>query len=118
MKKNEIQQGGVYEAKVSGKLTRVRVDRIMEVFDYKRRPAIRYRVTNLRTGRKTTFRSAVKFRREVQPNRDTQAMRDRIVNQMLGHLPNVVNIPAAARSFHDGGDGLAASLRLIELDSE
>lgn len=71
MKKKEIKVGGVYHAKVSGKLTTVRVDAIRESEGFTtgasywtRRTASKtyYDVTNLRTGRKTTFRSATKFR--------------------------------------------------------
>lgn len=57
MKKNEIKVGGHYRAKVNGQLVTVRVDKIYEGGFYD--------VTNLATGRKTTFRSAAKFRREV-----------------------------------------------------
>lgn len=65
MKKSEIRVGGVYLAKVSDKITRVRVDQIRECggFDKSRQM---YDVTNLTTGRKTTFRSAAKFRSEVK----------------------------------------------------
>lgn len=66
MKKSEIQIGSIYIAKVSGKLTRVRVDAIRDycapVFGKEGRWEKRYDVTNLATGRKTTFRSAAKFR--------------------------------------------------------
>lgn len=59
MKKSEIKVGGHYVAKVSGKLATVRVDDMCTV------PGeTRFDVTNLATGRKTTFRSAQKFRRE------------------------------------------------------
>jgi hypothetical protein len=65
MKKAEIQVGGVYFAKVSGVVTRTRVDAIRErdVAPYNRpRTTTFYDVTNLRTGSRTTFRSAAKFR--------------------------------------------------------
>ena len=69
MKKAEIQLGGKYRAKVSGKLTTVRVDNIrcrtQQVygrFDTTERQTIVYDVTNLATGRQTTFRSAARFR--------------------------------------------------------
>lgn len=73
MKKSEIKVGGLYLAKVSGQLTTVRVDAIREreragsLTDKNGRikPGITvYDVTNLRTGRKTMFRSAAKFRCE------------------------------------------------------
>lgn len=71
MKAKEIKVGGRYTAKVSGKLTTVRVDAIREItrmsgtnYDGSRkyRDAVVYDVTNLSTGRRTTFRSATKFR--------------------------------------------------------
>ena len=67
MKKDEIKVGGYYTAKVSGKITTVRVDAIQD--DENRMPyyrgGCRYDVTNLATGRKITFRSAAKFRSEM-----------------------------------------------------
>lgn len=74
MKAKEIKVGGRYAAKVSGKLTTVRVDAIREIarvcgtnYDGSRkcRDAMIYDVTNLATGRRTTFRSAQKFRGEA-----------------------------------------------------
>lgn len=61
MKAAEIKVGGHYVAKVSNKLTTVRVDTVREVFDHNDKSSNRYDVTNLATGRKTTFRSAMKF---------------------------------------------------------
>ena len=61
MKKHEIKVGGLYLAKVSGVVTTVRVDAIREGTSFNR-DATFYDVANLRTGRKTTFRSAAKFR--------------------------------------------------------
>jgi hypothetical protein len=75
MKAKEIKVGGRYTAKVSGKLTTVRVDAIREItrmsgtnYDGSRkyRDAVVYDVTNLSTGRRTTFRSATKFRGDVK----------------------------------------------------
>lgn len=63
MKKNEIQVGGHYVAKVSNRLVTVRVDAIREGPVNQR-----YDVTNLATGRKTTFRSAAKFRSVATKN--------------------------------------------------
>lgn len=72
MKANEIMKGGKYIAKVSGVLTTVRVDEIREVGrsrmnNYSGRleytDKVVYDVTNLATGRRTTFKSAAKFRR-------------------------------------------------------
>lgn len=66
MKKAEIVVGGHYTAKVSGKLVTVRVDAIRDEYRsrglYDNQLATFYDVTNLSTGRKTTFRSAAKFR--------------------------------------------------------
>ena len=61
MKKSEIVVGGKYLAKVSGVITTVRVDAIREA-NRLDRDVVVYDVTNLHTGRKTTFRSAAKFR--------------------------------------------------------
>jgi hypothetical protein len=74
MKKSEIKIGGVYVAKVSNKLTRVRVDRIVEYtsagpyngWASKDRTKTRYHVTNLTTNRALVFHSATKFRGEPQ----------------------------------------------------
>lgn len=67
MKKHEIKVGGHYIAKVSGKLTTVKVEAIRKTNSYRAHqphtPVTRYDVTNLTTGRRTTFRSAAKFRR-------------------------------------------------------
>ena len=74
MKKSEIRIGGHYTAKISGRIVTVRVDEIREVeirikntgSGYRPRGLdTHYYVTNLATGRKTTFRSAAKFRSEV-----------------------------------------------------
>ena len=65
MKKNEIKVGGVYTAKVSGKLTTVMVTAIrkrMSGYGPRAREVTVFDVTNLSTGRKITFASAMKFR--------------------------------------------------------
>lgn len=62
MKKAEISVGGHYLARVSGTITTVRVDDIRERYDHRDQVCTVYDVTNLKTGRKTTFRSAAKFR--------------------------------------------------------
>jgi hypothetical protein len=64
MKKSEIQVGGLYVAKVSRQLVTIRVDEIRER-NWGPTGQLSYDVTNLRTGRKTTFRSAAKFRSKV-----------------------------------------------------
>jgi len=68
MKKNEIKEGSHYVAKVSGKLTTVRVDKIRVASSYgaAMTAVTVYDVTNLSTKRKTTFRSAQKFRSEAR----------------------------------------------------
>lgn len=94
MKQNEIKVGGIYIAKVSNKLTRVRVDEIRTYnptfgkYAYTtslfKKEQLRYDVTNLTTGRKTTFRSAAKFRGEVQEKKDNRSdfriLADQIMN--------------------------------------
>ncbi len=68
MKKSEIQVGGKYLAKVSGSVTTVRVDAIKNRYTNSRGQLLyrqHYDVTNLKTNRKTTFRSAAKFRSAV-----------------------------------------------------
>lgn len=68
MRKNEIRVGGLYLAKISNNIVTVRVDSIREAepTQFKRAETV-YGVTNLKTGRKVTFRSAAKFRAEVKP---------------------------------------------------
>jgi len=68
----EIQVGGIYTARVSGRIGPVQVDRIQH--DHLRigrygeyfRDATRYHCTNLMTGRCVTFRTAGKFRQPVK----------------------------------------------------
>lgn len=71
MKKGDIKVGGYYIAKISGKLTTVRVDAIRETDGYSTGSsywAMRhsaktvYDLTNMATMRKATCRSAAKFR--------------------------------------------------------
>lgn len=73
MKRSEIKVGGIYKAKVSNKIVDVRVDEIQSTVKPMRNsgryitvPTLLYQVTNLSTGRKTTFKSASKFRHEVK----------------------------------------------------
>lgn len=87
MKKSEIHVGGQYLAKVSGNIVTVKVDRIREV----ERPSssryvnthttIIYDVVNLATGRRTTFRSAAKFRAEVKAKVCPQCKQPVLVNE-------------------------------------
>lgn len=60
MKATEIHLGGVYIAKVSGVLTRVRIDRLAP--EYYRGG---WSATNLATGRKIHIATAARLRREV-----------------------------------------------------
>lgn len=74
MKKSEIKVGGLYRAKVSGRIVTVRVDAIREDWRPDGRPLpTKYDVTNLATGRKTIFRSAVKFRYVAPTEKDVKA---------------------------------------------
>lgn len=68
MKAKDIKVGRHYTAKVSGNLVTVRVDTINDRYKvgFSGRKETAYHVTNLKTGRKTTFRSAAKFRGEVK----------------------------------------------------
>lgn len=68
MNKSEIRVGGLYTARVSGRIVTVRVDMIREVPRQggKGIYCTAYDVTNLTTGRQTTFRSAAKFREAVK----------------------------------------------------
>jgi hypothetical protein len=72
MKKSELREGGVYLAKVNGRVVRVRLNAIREFNPSfggglrRTQAQTRYDVTNLETGRQTTFRSATKFREPVQ----------------------------------------------------
>jgi len=67
VKTSEVKVGGHYLARVNGNLVTVRLDAVREVFRGSRGRAYAYDVTNLKTNRRTTFRSAAKFRSEVKP---------------------------------------------------
>src|SRR5262245_14461781 len=75
MLKSEIEVGGLYTAKVNGKVTVVRVDVIRKIKTYQRgrlgsgEPgnATVYDVTNTATGKRTTFRSAQRFLGRAKP---------------------------------------------------
>jgi hypothetical protein len=58
MRASDIQVGGRYLAKVSGRIVVVRVDQIRDGLSGRKR----YDVTNMATGRTTTFRSASRLR--------------------------------------------------------
>ncbi len=98
MKKSEIQVGGQYTAKVGGRLTTVRVDAIREMThprsstytSHRPRKTTHYAVTNLVTGRTTTFRSAAKFRdvaKQIQPTLREEQEAGEAKNGMLDALP-------------------------------
>lgn len=98
MKKAEIKVGGIYIAKVSNKLTRVRVDAIRDVegrssgesYWKKTTPSsTRYEITNLVTGRKTTFRSAAKFRKEAPIQLQSATVQTRNGTESIPSIPYV-----------------------------
>jgi hypothetical protein len=59
MKKHHVRIGGIYVAKVSGALTRVRIDRESRHGGWE--------ATNLSTGRPVRIRSAARLRWEITP---------------------------------------------------
>jgi len=89
MKANEIEVGQTYVAKVSGNEVPVRVDSIREksYTTAARYPATGlvhktrtvYDVTNLKTKRKVTFRSAQKFRRKAVPQKIVLKVGNRVM---------------------------------------
>mgnify|MGYP001602118883 CR=1 FL=1 len=83
MKKSQIKVGGHYLARVNGNLVTVRVDRVKDQTDFKGRAVTSYAVTNLQTGRKTTFRSAQKFRGAVMTKEPAVATK-RQVEKLIG----------------------------------
>lgn len=75
MKASEIKVGGLYRAKVSDNLTVVKVLSITKGMNgYRAGKTVEsttYQVLNTKTGKKTVFKSAAKFRAEVQvPSKD------------------------------------------------
>lgn len=60
MKKAEIEIGGVYVAKVSERLTKVRIDSVSAFGGWN--------ATNLKTGREIRIRSAARLRAKVHPS--------------------------------------------------
>jgi DNA helicase-2/ATP-dependent DNA helicase PcrA len=75
MKANEIKVGGVYEAKVSNRLTNVKVT---DINPHAGNP---YACQNLSTGRMVYFKTAGKFRREVKLQPEIMAD-ERIVSKL------------------------------------
>jgi primosomal protein N' len=80
MKAKDIKHGGLYTARVNGKLVTVRVNKIRSAttgYGRTQREVARYDVTNLSTGRKTTFRSAMKFRSKKELASDAKQSREK-----------------------------------------
>jgi hypothetical protein len=67
MKAKDIQIGGRYAARVSGKFVTVRVLEVYETSNWRNRP--NWSVVNENTGRKLVFHSAAKFRHPALPER-------------------------------------------------
>src|SRR5713226_1613383 len=65
MKQNEIQQGGIYFAKVSGRIVKIKVNNIYERADFKGRSQTFYECTNLFTSKQIRVKSAMRFRSTV-----------------------------------------------------
>jgi len=105
MKKQDIKVGGLYKAKVSGKVVTVRVDRIKDQTSFNGKAATSYDVTNLSTGRKTTFRSAMKFRSAVIPVGSNPAISKQ--KQQLKSMLTRRTEPA--NGGHDGGEQIRRS---------
>lgn len=97
MKAEDIKVGKYYIAKVSNILTTVRVDSINEGYDSK----ARYHVTNMKTGRKTIFRSASKFRREISTKEGKQTADPTTVNTASEEIRSSIRSKAARKSVGD-----------------
>lgn len=98
MKAKDIERGKHYRAKVSGKLTTVRVDEI--VSDWRDPNKKRFNVTNLATGRRTIFRSAAKFRCPVTANGDSldpSTIYDYVISEAGVDYPEKYESVAAAK---------------------
>lgn len=110
MKKNEIKVGGHYSAKVGGRVVTVRVDKIGDddiglAHGKTVCHGLYYDVTNLATGRRTTFRSAAKFRSEVKtPQSTTDKPRRQMTREELG-----IPMPSAAKEAEQRPDHTPAS---------
>lgn len=101
MKKSEIKQGEIYQARVSGNLVLVRVEEIIEhesrsytgTFSgntYKRKAVTRYDCTNLSTGRTIIVKSAARLRpRPINVSR---------TGESLSNKPTDAEITAAINS--------------------
>jgi len=69
MKKDEVKIGGVYEVRLHGSFTKVRIEEAFETRNcastVKRRTTTRWSAINLRTGRMVQIKSAAKLRKEI-----------------------------------------------------
>lgn len=72
MKKDEVKIGGVYEVRLHGVLTRVRIEEAFETRYWvgaassgKRQSRTHWSATNLKTGRRVQIKSAAKLRKEA-----------------------------------------------------
>ena len=67
MKTKDVKIGGLYEAKVSGKIQVVRITAMREAFslDGRRSLGMRFDAVNVATGRAVFIRSPPRLRREV-----------------------------------------------------
>ena len=77
MKKSEVSVGKTYIVKVSGNLTRVRLDSVSEYGGWNG--------TNLQTGRSVRIKSAAKLRREVVPN-NAPINKNKVREESLGTI--------------------------------
>lgn len=121
MKTAEIEVGKSYRAKVSGNLTTVRVEAIRKQAGFQGgRETTVFDVTNLTTGRRTTFRSSLKFRNEVgmEPPRASKRLIEsaaKAAEAAVSHKPEVVETDTAPLGDNIGTPapkhGLAQALK-------
>ena len=114
MKASQIKVGGIYTAKISGRVVKVRVDKIREVAKYARnysgrfetRDSVVYDVTNLVTNRRTTFATAGKFRSAVPQESKNEPNSDR-GNQHTGSESVSLPVPDVRVENSEAADGSA-----------
>lgn len=107
MKKSQIKVGGLYKASVNGKIVTVRVDEIKDSNIYG--PVkTSYDVTNMSTGRRTSFRSASKFREEVTVAQAEEGLRTDPLGQLIAAANPALADPTPA-SPSRGGTGQTPS---------
>lgn len=114
MKKAEIKVGGMYRARISGKFVDVRVDRIRQRVNGAGRDATVFDVTNLTTGRTTTFASAAKFR---GPAAGVQIPTRRLTEDEYAECVEVVNAKKS-RMVADGVVADAPNVAVVQPTSE